>query len=90
MSEISELEGLALRYGYNKTLKQIIDALKERTPYRCPQCGGTGKTTRCIPGQWGYTEDRNVIETCSLCNGKGYTKQEFIPKMIQDGWKIKE
>lgn len=74
-SKISELEYYACYYGGNKTLGEIIAELKRKTPYKCPQCNGSGTTTRCIPGELGYTEDRFIPETCSLCDGVGYTEK---------------
>lgn len=80
----NDLVCLQEMYGADAKLSDI----KKRFGYKCPQCNGKGYTTRTVD-DWGYNE-RIIEDVCSLCGGKGHTKDEYQPKMVQDGWEVKK
>ncbi len=45
MTEIENIENLIMYYGADKTLGNILKSLKNKTPFLCPKCDGTGYWT---------------------------------------------
>ena len=84
--EIKSIEFLLRKFGPERTVGEIYSGFRNIYKYQCPKCEGTGKDFKKISGELGYEQDRYVEIECDLCKGIGYTKEEYKPKMVQDGW----
>ena len=86
---------LVEEFGGDTTLNQVLKMVQNGRIHKCPKCNGTGiikiKYNAYPPGlpdsgwvqKWEYKE-----KECDLCDGEGYTYNEYKPKMVQDGWEI--
>lgn len=95
-------EAIKLRnfYGGHITLDELVNIIKGDKVHKCPQCNGTGiiklQNKRAIQvneHQFITCKDFNIdilTDFCELCNGDGYTKEKYVPRMIQDGWEVKK
>lgn len=91
--KIIEAIELCQRYGENTTLGELRKKIQGKKIHRCPKCDGKGILRECVnvAEGWEFTyrwEHREV--ECDLCNGEGFTENEFRPRMVQDGWEVKE
>lgn len=93
--KLIEVKELINKYGENKTLKQLADEFD--MPFVCPNCSGSGYYSKKIgvpypsglpDSGWVPPDVRYEKTSCDLCNGNGYTKEEYKPKMVQNGWTV--
>ena len=91
--EIQKIYTLAGKFGPSITLQEIIDNFRSIYNYKCPKCNGTGfieveynAYPEGLPDSGFVYEKAYKHEDCDLCNGIGYTKDKYQPRMIQDGW----
>lgn len=84
--KIHDIVTLCKQYGENTTLKQVLITMQGDKYYMCPKCKGKGEVEHLIRGIHGYTNDKITFIKCDLCNGDGYTRKQYKPKMVQDGW----
>ena len=91
--KIFELMMLCDRYGMDTTLGEVLKREQDGRIYRCPKCGGEGLITIEYNGYPSGLPDSGWVyepafrkENCDLCQGQGYTKIPYQPKMVQDGW----
>jgi DnaJ-class molecular chaperone len=85
--KVTDIVSLIGVYGENTTLGDIFDKVANGRIHKCPKCNGVGYVTTK------YYRHFEVFETedeCDLCDGQGYTKEEYTPKMVQDGWEVKK
>lgn len=90
---VNEVIELCEKYGKNTTLEQLRKKIQGNKIHKCPKCDGKGTVSvrynaypLGLPDS-GWVEDwryKDII--CDLCNGEGYTENEFKPKMVQEGW----
>lgn len=90
MHEIKKMIDL---YGEDKTLGEMLSDYNLN--FTCPKCNGIGTFKKRVVTPYpsglpdsGYVPPRITFEPidCDLCCGQGYTKKEYKPKMVQDGW----
>lgn len=93
----TDIVSLICVYGENATLGDIYKRVANGRIHRCPKCNGNGTITieynaypKGLPDSGFVYEAGYRDEECDLCNGQGYTKEEYIPKMVQDGWEVKK
>ena len=91
--KLHEVKSLINEYGGLTTLSEVFESYN--LPYECPQCNGSGVYSKKIikPYPRGFPDSGWVPDTveyvrseCTLCSGQGYTKEEYKPKLVQDGW----
>lgn len=91
--KIIEAIELCQKYGENTTLGELRKKIQGKKIHRCPKCEGNGyivEEYNAYPSGfpdsgWVYEPGyRNI--TCDLCDGEGFTENEFRPRMVQDGW----
>lgn len=85
--KVTDIVSLIDVYGENATLGDIYKKVANGRIHRCPKCSGMGYVITK------YYKDFEVFdkeEECDLCKGQGYTKEEYVPKMVQDGWEVKK
>lgn len=80
-------------FGEDTTLKQVLLTVSGGRKYKCPKCNGAGKITVKYNGYpSGLPDSGFVYEAafkdieCDICKGEGYTREEYKPKYIQDGF----
>lgn len=80
-------------FGEDTTLKQVLLTVSGGRKYKCPKCNGTGKITVKYNGYpSGLPDSGFVYEAafkdieCDICKCEGYTREEYKPKYIQDGF----
>lgn len=77
----------------------VAELIKQRYKdlHKCPQCNGLGYVVEeynayphNLPDSgWVYQPGFRKSE-CDLCKGVGFTKEEFVPNIVQQGWKKKQ
>ena len=78
-----DLIELIKEYGNNITLKQLLELQETEYKYICNKCHGDGfvnvekKNYNPIFLDNDGEITRYTIETCDLCEGVGYTKDEY-------------
>lgn len=82
-------------FGENTTLKQVLLIVSGGRKHKCPKCNGKGKITVEYNGYpKGLPDSGFVYEAafkdieCDICKGEGYTREEYKPKYIQDGFEV--
>ena len=90
-----EIVDLIKIFGEDATLKQVLLTISDGRKYKCPKCEGKGKITVEYNGYpKGLPDSGFVYEAafkdieCDICKGEGYTREEYKPKYIQDGFEI--
>lgn len=90
-----EIINLIKIFGEDTTLKQVLSIVSGGRKYKCPKCDGKGKITVEYNGyQKGLPDSGFVYEAafkdieCDICKGEGYTREEYKPKYIQDGFEV--
>ena len=93
MIKIIDIEELQERFSEHAKLSDIKSYLLCITPFKCPKCDGKGEITKeynkypsGLPDSGFVYEPGYKQIKCELCDGLGYTRKKFIPKMIQDGY----
>ena len=88
---ILKIKQLQHLFGEDAKLSEVLKQLQSERPFECPQCKGVGHYECEFPhpnehggGDWGYIT--KTVE-CKLCDGTGYPKVKYVPKMEQVGWK---
>ena len=85
--KVTNIVSLIDIYGKDTTLGEIFDKVANGRIHKCPKCNGMGHiTTR----YYKYFDVFEKEKECDLCDGQGYTKEEYTPKMVQDGWEVKK
>lgn len=89
---INRLKEPKEEYGGNTTIDQLLEFVQPSKRYVCPRCKGDGFITIkydpdfCIDSftnpHWNLAHDdfhdwRYKNRSCTLCNGKGYTEEEY-------------
>lgn len=90
-SDEHRIQELIDRYGEGATLKEIMEDVKNNSPYVnlpyvCPKCQGKGYLVREYNGYpaglpdsgWVY-EPAYDYSVCDVCDGMGYTETEVKP-----------
>jgi len=82
-------------FGENATLKQVLSIVSGGRKYKCPKCDGKGKITVEYNGySKGLPDSGFVYEAafkyieCDICKGEGYTREEYKPRYVQDGFEV--
>jgi hypothetical protein len=82
-------------FGENTTLKQVLLIASDGRKFKCPKCDGKGKITveyngypRGLPDSGFVYEAAFKDIECDICKGEGYTREEYKPKYIQDGFEV--
>lgn len=90
-----DIVNLIADYGENATLKEVHAKIADGRLYRCPKCKGDGIVVIEYNGYPSGLPDSGFVyepafrnEECDLCQGHGFTKEQYQPRMIQDGWEI--
>lgn len=90
-----EIIDLIKIFGADTTLKQVLLIVSGGRKYKCPKCNGKGKITIEYNGYpKGLPDSGFVYEAafkdieCDICKGEGYTREEYKPKYIQDGFEV--
>lgn len=73
------------------------DAILDEGNYVCPECYGYGEVSEeydaypiGLPDSGWSTDMKTRKVKCKLCDGKGYTVDEYIPRYVQNGWMKKK
>lgn len=90
---IHEIVALATKHGKNATLEEVVKAEMGDRVYICPNCNGKGVITKRYNAYPQGLPDSGWVEKweykdiqCGLCDGEGYNKEKYVPKMVQQGW----
>ena len=93
-------EAIKLRdfYGGHVTLDELVQFIKGDKVHKCPQCNGSGivqiknkQVMQINEHQFITSKDFDIViltDVCDLCSGDGYTKEKYVPRMVQDGWEV--
>lgn len=91
--KVFEIMMLCERFGYDAKLSDVLDKVRAGRVYECPKCHGVGTIKEEYNGYpSGLPDSGFVYEAayrtvdCDLCQGHGYTKDKYVPRMVQDGW----
>lgn len=100
-----DLRKIVAKYGYMATLGDVYYDYRGGRCHMCPNCKGEGevyeRTRKArvyspwdLDGDSPYYEEINEYEKCPLCEGWGFTKETYKPKMVtiqkQDGWEVEK
>lgn len=90
--EENKIKDLIRFYGGETTLNEVLHKVMQSSeyrflPYECPKCHGQGYLVKeynsyptGLPDSGCVYEPAYDYSVCELCNGKGYTKEEYKPK----------
>lgn len=91
--KVTDIVSLIDIYGKDTTLGEIFDKVANGRIHKCPKCKGKGTITieynaypKGLPDSGFVYEAGYRKEECDLCDGQGYTKEKYTPKMVRDGW----
>ncbi|OYP91316.1 hypothetical protein [Ligilactobacillus salivarius] len=90
--KIIEIKQLIEKYGKETTLETVLHEIQGDRKYECPKCHGKGSVSveyNKYDKYSGWIVGTEVKdEQCDLCNGHGYTRDKYQPKVkvIDDGW----
>lgn len=76
--KIVDIQYLIKKYGEKTTLKEALEKEQGDYIYVCPKCAGKGiiKEKKYIDRGY-YNEEIIGKIKCDLCNGIGYTREEY-------------